>query len=140
MMLAHIPLLPNPPGTRYPTRQEIWPAGQRGGHPQPNDAPAGCRRVAEARARFLAPSTDRWKPAGRCIEWRAIVSARTRVHRGCEECGGAYQFRASGKPPDECLVTGMTALAKVFKLRQNRPLRCLLPFGISAHRVTPLNR
>src|SRR5579883_3101137 len=140
MMLARNPFLPNPPGARYPTRQEIWPAEQRGGHPQPNDAPAGCRRDAESRARFLAPSTDRRKPAGRRIEWRAVVSARTCVHRGCEECGGANQFGAYGKPPDKCLVTGMTALAKVFKLRQNRLLRYLLPFGILVHRVTPLNQ
>ncbi|MGA2611049.1 MAG: CHAT domain-containing protein [Terriglobia bacterium] len=65
-------------------------------------------------------------PAGRGVEWRAVVSASARLDCGSAQSGDLLQFRAFRKPPDECLVTGVAALAKSFKFRQHRLLRHLL--------------
>jgi len=84
---------------------------------------------------FPEPSTGRRKPAGRGIERRAVEGARAGLDCGSAQNGGKLEFPASRKPPEECPVTGVAALAKSFKFRQDRPLRHLLAFGISAHRV-----
>ena len=89
---------------------------------------------------FPEPSTDRRKPAGWGIEWRAVVGASACIDCGSAKSGCLLSVRASREPPDKGLVTGVAALAKSFKFRQDRTLRHLLPFGISAHRVTPLSR
>jgi hypothetical protein len=51
-----------------------------------------------------------------------------------EQCGRGLQLSTSGKPPDECPVTCMAALAKAFKFRQDR----LLSASVPAHGIIPL--
>ena len=86
------------------------------------------------------PLTERRQPAGGSVEWRGVVAASAGLDGGSAKSGGALPIRTSREPPEQGLVTGMAALAKIFKFRQDRLLRHLLPFWISAHRVTPLNR
>ena len=78
---------------------------------------------------FPVPSTDRRKPAGRGVEWRAVVGARARIDGGSAIERLLVPVPASRKPPDKGLVTGVAALAKSFKFRQDRTLRHLLAFG-----------
>src|ERR1035438_4592047 len=134
-MLGHALPSSNLQGKQCPTPGEPWPASRLSDHRPPTDALPGRHQILAARAHILEPSTDRRKPAGWSIEWCAVVSARARLDCGGKQCCHGFLFRAPGKPPYKCLVTGVPALAKAFEFRQDRLLRYPIAFGISAHEL-----
>src|ERR1017187_4933853 len=140
MMLGHVPPFSNLRGRQCPAPGEPWQTSRPGDRQQPTDELQRRYPGVALQGHIPEPSTDWGKPAGWGVEGRAVVSACARLDCGGKQGCHAFLLWASRKPPHQCLVTGVTALAKSFKFRQDRTLRHLLACWISAHRAIPLPR